>query len=83
MLLNTEPWVAEGVCRTIDPDIWFPEKGRSSALAKRLCRQCPVVKECLEYALRTERKHGRMYGVWGATSEHQRRQIHAQTRAAA
>ncbi|OBB52506.1 WhiB family transcriptional regulator, partial [Mycolicibacterium fortuitum] len=50
-LINREPWQAEGICRQVDPEIFFPEKGQSTKDAKRVCANCPVAAECLEYAL--------------------------------
>ncbi|MFD9668910.1 WhiB family transcriptional regulator [Rhodococcus sp. NPDC059968] len=38
--------------------------------AKRICSQCPVVDQCRTYALSA----GERYGVWGGTSEDDRRQ---------
>jgi WhiB family transcriptional regulator, redox-sensing transcriptional regulator len=70
-------------CRqAADPDLWFPVLGsrspslereaREQRYAERLCAGCPVIAECLELALRTER--GR-HGVWGGTSEWQRERV--------
>lgn len=39
--------------------------------AKRLCRQCPFVRECLDWALVTNQQ----FGVWGGMDERQRRAI--------
>lgn len=36
--------------------------------AKAICRRCPAIKECLEYALRVREP----YGVWGGRSEDER-----------
>jgi WhiB family redox-sensing transcriptional regulator len=49
-------------------EVFFPDDDARSALrrhedaAKRICRQCPVVNECRDHALRTPELHG----VWGA-----------------
>jgi WhiB family redox-sensing transcriptional regulator len=40
-------------------------------VARRICDSCPVGERCLEYALRNRIDHG----VWGGTSERQRRRI--------
>jgi WhiB family redox-sensing transcriptional regulator len=39
--------------------------------ARRVCADCPVKTECLEYALANRIDHG----VWGGTSERERRRI--------
>ena len=36
-----------------------------------MCRSCPVVEECLAYALETNQEAG----VWGGTSEEERRRL--------
>jgi WhiB family redox-sensing transcriptional regulator len=37
--------------------------------AKAVCRRCPVQIQCLEYALRTDRRDG----IWGGMTENERR----------
>jgi WhiB family redox-sensing transcriptional regulator len=39
--------------------------------ARRICADCPVKAPCLEYALANRIDHG----VWGGTSERERRRI--------
>ncbi|MFV8301254.1 WhiB family transcriptional regulator [Mycolicibacterium fortuitum] len=70
-LINREPWQAEGICRQVDPEIFFPEKGQSTKDAKRVCANCPVAAECLEYAL----VNGERFGIFGGYSERERRQM--------
>jgi WhiB family redox-sensing transcriptional regulator len=74
-LFIDEDWVQYAVCPTTDPEIFHPEKGQSSLEAIRVCRRCPAVEPCLDYAL----KH-KETGVWGATSENQRRTIRRERR---
>lgn len=64
-------WRDLGECQYTDPELWFPEKGGSVRDAKRICKTCAVEAECLEYALET----GQRFGIWGATSEVERRRI--------
>ena len=64
-------WMAEGKCRSMDPDIFFPSDGIGVQAAQRICAECPVKAECLEYALDVRVDHG----VWGGTSERERRRI--------
>ncbi|MFC7650324.1 WhiB family transcriptional regulator [Streptosporangium lutulentum] len=45
---------ASGTCvRSPNADAWFPENGRPAG-ARKLCKGCPVIAECLELALREE-----------------------------
>jgi WhiB family redox-sensing transcriptional regulator len=62
-------WADWAICGETDPEAYFPEKGGSSRQAKRVCAGCPVRQACLEYALETDQR----WGIWGGTSERQRR----------
>lgn len=64
-------WMAEGNCRHHPPTTFFPSDGVGVEVAKRICATCPVNELCLEYALENRIDHG----VWGGTSERQRRRI--------
>lgn len=62
---------AYGACNGTDPDIFFPNRGESLEPALSVCAGCVVREECLEYAL----ANGEKYGVWGGTSERERRRL--------
>jgi WhiB family redox-sensing transcriptional regulator len=62
-------WTLLADCQYTDPEAFFPEKGASVREAKRVCAGCLVRNECLEYALET----GQRFGIWGGTTERQRR----------
>ena len=62
-------WQDQALCAQVDPEIMYPEKGVSARPAKRICASCPVKAECLSYAL----DHDERFGVWGGTTEHERR----------
>ena len=64
-------WRADALCAQTDPEVFFPEKGGSPALAKRVCRVCPVRLPCLAFALAVGERHG----VWGGLSERERRRV--------
>ena len=64
-------WMDNGICREHLPATFFPSDGVGVEVAKRICATCPVVDTCLEYALANHIDHG----VWGGTSERQRRRI--------
>jgi len=69
-------WMERGKCRDLDPAIFFPNDGIGVQAAQRICAECPVKEPCLEYALANRVDHG----VWGGTSERERRRILRQRR---
>jgi WhiB family transcriptional regulator, redox-sensing transcriptional regulator len=78
-LFASAAFMAFGACRGVDPDVFFPDRGESLEPAKRVCGDCAVRNECLEHALST----GERFGVWGGTSERERRRLRRQRRVAA
>jgi len=68
---SNEVWQLKAACLEAEPDLFFPEEGESSAPAKRICAQCLVRTECLDYAL-TKREP---YGVFGGLSEGERTRL--------
>lgn len=67
-LVQSPEWMTWSNCRFTDPEVFFPEKGGSTAEAKKICGRCAVEAECLEWAL----SHDELFGVWGGTSERMR-----------
>ena len=53
------------------PSLFFPSDGVGVEVAKRICADCPMRVRCLDYALDNRIDHG----VWGGTSERERRRI--------
>jgi len=68
---NLTEWMDQGNCRHEPPSIFFPSDGVGVEVAKRICATCPVVDTCLTYALDNRIDHG----VWGGSSERQRRRL--------
>ncbi len=64
-----EDWESAALCAQTDPESFFPERGESTREAKRVCMNCTVRVECLDFALST----GQQFGVWGGLSEFERR----------
>ena len=69
-------WRATASCCDTDPDLFFPVGTTGIALeqideAKTVCNSCPAQLACLEFALRTNQDTG----IWGGTSEEERRQL--------
>jgi len=72
----TDTWRAVSSCRDTDPDLFFPVGTTGPALeqiaaAKAVCDSCEAKAPCLEFALTTNQDSG----VWGGTSEEERRKL--------
>jgi WhiB family redox-sensing transcriptional regulator len=78
-------WRHEAACRDEDPELFHPVGSTGPALvqidlAKDVCGRCPVISDCLAFALDA----GIDSGVFGGTSEEERRSLkrrNARTRA--
>ena len=69
-------WRHAALCRDEDPELFFPIGTTGPAAtqvdqAKVVCQRCAVVEPCLTWALET----GQDAGVWGGTSEDERRAL--------
>lgn len=64
-------WMSRGLCSDKPPEVFFPSDGVGVDRARKICADCPVKGQCLEYALVNRIDHG----VWGGTSERERRRI--------
>lgn len=69
-------WRGHAACRTADPELFFPVSQAGPSVgqieqAKQLCRACPVREPCLGWAL----GHGHVSGIWGGTTEDERRAL--------
>lgn len=69
-------WRHRAACLTEDPELFFPIGVTGPALtqveeAKKVCMRCDVREECLQWAL----ENGQDHGVWGGTSEDERRSM--------
>jgi WhiB family transcriptional regulator, redox-sensing transcriptional regulator len=79
-------WWESGACRGADPVLFFPpdqdrarERMEREQAAIALCRSCPVRRVCLKHALAVPER----FGVWGGTTEIERRNLHRRLRAGA
>ena len=69
-------WRHHALCRDEDPELFFPIGTTGPAetqveSAKVVCQRCSVIEDCLSWALET----GQDAGVWGGTSEDERRAL--------
>lgn len=79
-LLPPEAWMDQAECRGMEPELFFPHASNNQystgshildELAKQVCHTCPVMFQCLEYAL----VHRIEDGIWGGTGRNERRRI--------
>ncbi|MFF3517748.1 WhiB family transcriptional regulator [Streptomyces sp. NPDC002573] len=69
-------WRERAECLRVDPDLFFPISNGGLTLlqidkAKAVCGRCPVVEQCLDWAVRT----GQADGIWGGLTEGERRAL--------
>jgi len=79
LTIEHDDWREYSACRDTDPDLFFPVGTTGPAIeqienAKAVCRVCDVQKQCLDYALTTNQDSG----IWGGTSEEERRTLRRQ-----
>ena len=80
---DADDWREHAACRDTSPEMFFPVGSTGPAIsqieaAKAICRQCEAQPACLEFALATNQEAG----VWGGTSEDERRRLRKQWLAA-
>ena len=68
---NEQEWMLHAHCRSLAPGEFFPSDGVGVDKARRICAQCSVQPECLEYALNNDER----FGIWGGLSERERRKL--------
>lgn len=74
----TSSWRSRALCREVDPDVMFPDRGDITAaqLALRVCALCEVRDSCLTEALAEDL----WFGIRGGLSPGRRRQLAAEMR---
>lgn len=78
---DVERWQDAAACRDEDVELFFEqaqERGQAKrdrvAMAKAVCRGCPVRAQCLEYAQTTRQDAG----IWGGLDEGERAELRKQ-----
>ena len=66
-----DQWRESAMCAQTDPEVFFPENRGNPTEAKKICLQCEVRAECLNYALKANER----YGVWGGLSTKERNRL--------
>lgn len=73
--MSADDWRTLAACREEDPELFFPV-GTTGAAAQieqavAVCRRCPAIEPCRQWALDTRQMHG----VWAGLTERDRRII--------
>ncbi len=71
-MTTNQEWRQEALCAQTDPEVFFPEKGKPTGPALRVCAGCPVRAACLADALA---RRDTTFGVLGGTTPRQRRKL--------
>ena len=74
-----ETWHLQASCRGPESVLFFPpslperreDRDARETRAKRICLECPVQNDCLQFALRVREPHG----IWGGLTESERRRL--------
>jgi WhiB family transcriptional regulator, redox-sensing transcriptional regulator len=74
-------WWSQAACQSADRELFFPisevaASHRNIAEAKAVCGQCLVRVECLAHAIGS----GPVQGIWGGTTENERRLMRSRRR---
>jgi WhiB family redox-sensing transcriptional regulator len=72
-------WQLDAKCSGMDPELFFPVGTTLQAIekvtfAKRICADCMVATDCLDWAISTNQDSG----IWGGKSEEERRILRRQ-----
>lgn len=78
-LYDPAEWTQHAACRNTPTHDYYPDKGSTDRIpyirARDRCTTCPVVDDCLLYALRNKER----FGLWGGIPERQRRPLEHMT----
>ena len=71
-------WQFSAACKDLPSETFFhpdgergPSRKNRIRNAKAICATCPVIKECLQHALKVQEP----FGIWGGKSEEERAEI--------
>ncbi len=72
-------WQHHAACKGPQSELFFApnhlerkeDRLERESAAKAICRSCPVLVQCREYALTVREPHG----IWGGLNEYERRQL--------
>lgn len=74
--LEERAWMDQGACKGMDPEVFHPEEEDPNyellvTVAKDVCEDCPVIEDCLDWAMTRKEK----FGIWGKKTALERHRI--------
>jgi WhiB family redox-sensing transcriptional regulator len=76
-MTTSDDWRRQANCRGADRSVFFPDQGGNISYPKAICAGCTVRTECFNEALAT----GERFGIWGGSTEKERRPIRMKQKA--
>lgn len=83
-------WMNKAACIGVETKLFFPdhklakgaqEGANSYKMARAICKDCPVIDDCLRYAMQMFPDCNDDYGMWGGMSPRERRLFKRKARA--
>jgi WhiB family redox-sensing transcriptional regulator len=70
-------------CATTQKDVFYPDQigvpeQKAYREARKICADCPVIRECLDYAMEVETDQARRYGMFGGTTPRDRERLQSE-----
>lgn len=70
LAIASDEWVQRAVCGDSDSDLWISDLRPDQEKAKDICAGCPVMMDCLEWAIRNNETGG----IWGGLGPSERKE---------
>jgi WhiB family transcriptional regulator, redox-sensing transcriptional regulator len=81
-LITHSPFDGTQLCKTVDPDLFFPEDYLDKdqiEKAKAICNDCWIKNKCLSFAMENKEREG----IWGGTTPADRKRLRRKARTSA
>jgi len=79
LYLESVPFDGTQACKSVDPDLFFPEDYDDRGVTERakiICKSCPLTLDCLQYAI----KDVSLDGIRGGTTPRERKNMRRRKR---
>lgn len=73
--MSAHDWTRQANCIGYPIEVFFPRGNRTPEYAMQACSACPVRQQCLDEAMREEKRSYATYGIRGGLTARQRDQL--------